>query len=235
MSLLDEIDLSSGAPSPASDPVKKDPARAEAFRLEESLARAEVVPRGSASESPGFVDLPLRPVASGASRPPARVAEPAASDARPPAPPLSARGAAFAADGALVLLLVAFALLAATAGHGRTFEISGLLWPGVFALYLSFFSTVVPLILFGKTVGMALTGLTARGPKGSAPLTAAQSARRWLGTALTLFTLGVPLLLTRGNPGAPSPGDRLSGRSLRWESQEPGVESRESNAPDSRL
>jgi hypothetical protein len=214
MSLLDEIDLSSGAASPSSDTLKKDPARAEGFRLEESLARAEVLPHGSAAGSPGFVDLPLRPAAAGVSRPPARIAEPAASGARVPAAPLSARGAAFAADGALVLLLVAAALLAATAGRGQTFEISGLLWTGVFALYLSFFSTVVPLILFGKTVGMALTGLTARGPKGSAPLTAAQSARRWLGTALTLFTLGVALLLTRRDPGAPSPGDRLSGRPL---------------------
>ena len=214
MSLLDEIDLSSGAASPSSDPLKKDPASAEGFRLEESLARAEVLPHGSAAGSPGFVDLPLRPVAAGVSRPPARIAEPAVSGASVPAAPLSTRGAAFAADGALVLLLVAAALLAATAGRGQTLGISGLLWTGVFALYLSFFSTVVPLILFGKTVGMVLTGLTARGPKGSAPLTAAQSARRWLGTALTLFTLGVPLLLTRRDPGAPSPGDRLSGRPL---------------------
>ena len=225
MSLLDEIDLSSGPASPASDPVKE----------EESLARAEVLPHGSASGTPGFVDLPLRPVAAGASRPTARVVESAVPGARVPAAPLPARGAAFAADGALVLLLVAAALLAATAGRGGTFKISGLLWTGVFALYLSFFSTVVPLILFGKTVGMALTGLTARGPKGSAPLTAAQSARRWLGTALTLLTLGVPLLVTRGDPGAPSPGDRLSGRSLCWESEESRGESREFNAPDSGL
>ncbi len=126
----------------------------------------------------------------------------------------AARVAAFAADGALVLLLVAAALLAATAGRGRTLEISGLLWTGVFAFYLSFFSTVVPLVLFGKTVGMALTGLTARGPRGSAALTAAQSARRWLGTALTLVTLGAPLLATRRDRSAPSPGDRLSGRPL---------------------
>ena len=219
MSLLDEIDLSSGPASPSTDPLKEDPARAEPLRPEESLARA-VLPHGSASGTPDFVDLPLRPVAAGVSRPPARVVESAVPGARAPAAPLPARGAAFAADGALVLLLVAAALLAATAGRGGTFQISGLLWTGVFALYLSFFSTVVPLILFGKTVGMALTGLTARGPKGSAPLTAAQSARRWLGTALTLLTLGVPLLVTRRDPGAPSPGDRLSGRSLCWESQE---------------
>jgi hypothetical protein len=228
LSRLDEIDLSSGAAEPSESPssahAKKDLAMAEDFHGEEPLARAEVMPDSSASRSPAFVDLPLRPAAAGITRAPARVPESAASGARAPAAPLSARGAAFAADGALVLLLVAAALLAATAGRGRTFEISGLLWTGVFAFYLSFFSTVVPLILFGKTVGMALTGLTARGLRGS-PLTAAQSARRWLGTALTLFTLGVPLLVTRRDLGAPSPGDRLSGRPLCWESRESSVES----------
>jgi len=225
MSRLDEIDLSAGArdeslssQSPAS--ARKGPGRAEIFEVEEPLARAEVLSDGSTPGSRAFVDLPLRPVAAGASRPRARDPESAPSGPGAPAAPLSARVAAFAADGALVLLLVAAALLAATAGRGRTLEVSGLLWTGVFALYLSFFSTVVPLILFGKTVGMALTGLTARGPKGSVPITAAQSARRWLGTALTLFTLGVPLLFTGRDLGAPSPGDRLSGRPLMPETLE---------------
>jgi hypothetical protein len=115
-----------------------------------------------------------------------------------------------------VLLLAAVALLAATAGRGQSLRLQGLAWTAVFTLYLSFFSTVVPLILFGKTVGMALTGLTARGRKGS-PLTAAESARRWLGTILTLVSLGIPLLVTRRDREAPSPGDRMSGRPLTWE------------------
>jgi hypothetical protein len=118
-----------------------------------------------------------------------------------------------------VLLLAAVALLAATAGRGQSLRLQGLAWTAVFALYLSFFSTVVPLILFGKTVGMALTGLTARGRKGS-PLTAAESARRWLGTVLTLVSLGIPLLVTRRDREAPSPGDRMSGRPLTWETGE---------------
>jgi len=185
MNRLDEIDLSSGA---AGEP--------------------EVLPDGSASGSHALVDLPLRPAAAGVSRSAARVPESAGPGVRAQAAPLSARGAAFAADSALVLLLVAAALLT-----------------GVFAFYLSFFSTVVPLILFGKTVGMALTGLTARGPKGSVPLTTTQSARRWLGTALTLLTLGALLLVTRRDRGSPSPGDRLSGRPLVWEGRESRVES----------
>jgi uncharacterized RDD family membrane protein YckC len=211
MSRLDEIDLSSG-PSPAS--AKRDLAMAEMTVEEEPLARVEVLPEGSGSRSPELVDLPLGPAEARTSRPPTRVSASAAAGTRASAAPLPARAAAFAADGALVLLLAAAALLAATAGRGRTFEVWGLLWTGVFVLYLSFFSTVVPLLLFGKTVGMALTGLTARGPKGSSPLTVAQSARRWLGTAVTLFALGVPLFLTRRDHGAPSPGDRLSGRPL---------------------
>ena len=217
MSRLDEIDLSSGPAesfeNPSSGSAKEELAEAEVLRVEEPVAATEISPRGSASGGAAFVDLPLRPVAA-AARPPARTAEPADSAGRALAAPLSARLPAFAADGALVLLLVAAALLAATAGRGRMLDVSGLVWTGVFAFYLSFFSTVVPLILFGKTVGMALTGLTARGPRGAAPLTAAESSRRWLGTALTFLSLGIPLLVTHGDRGAPSPGDRLSGRPL---------------------
>jgi hypothetical protein len=168
-----------------------------------------------------LVDLPL--VASAAPMPGRvilRTPAPAvaAAQAIPPAlgggaAPLPARGAAFAADAALVLLLAAAALLAATAGRGQPLRLQGLFWTAVFAVYLSFFSTVVPLILFGKTVGMALTGLTARGSKGS-QLTAVESARRWLGTVLTAASLGIPLVVTRRRREAPSPGDRLSGRPL---------------------
>jgi hypothetical protein len=115
-----------------------------------------------------------------------------------------------------VLLLAAAALLAATAGRGQALRLQGLAWTAVFALYLSFFSTVVSLSLFGKTVGMALTGLTARGAAGAA-LTAAESARRWVGTLLTLASLGFALVVTRRDRQAPSPADRLSGRPLAWE------------------
>lgn len=224
MSRLDEIDLSGGeaAAGSSSPSPKGDLAIAEA-EPEEPLARARVQPDGAGSRGNAYLDLPLRPAVARSSRPPARLsgpAEPAAKSADSgdaPAAALTARLAAFAADGALVLLLVAAALLAATAGSGRTLEVSGLAWTGVFALYLSFFSTVVPLVLFGKTVGMALTGLSARGPGGSAPLTAGESARRWLGTTLTLLALGTPLLATRRDRSAPSPGDRFSGRPLTWE------------------
>ena len=209
MSRLDELDLSTGTRPEASAGRPSDLAGA-------SLSGGAA---GAPAEKPGLVDLPL---AASAAPTPGRVIlrtpsvpalEPAPPNPDGAAAPLSARGAAFAADAALVLLLAAAALLAATAGRGQPLRLQGLFWTAVFAVYLSFFATVVPLILFGKTVGMALTGLTARGRRGS-PLTAAESARRWLGTALTAAGLGLPLVVTRRHRAAPSPGDRLSGRPL---------------------
>jgi hypothetical protein len=209
LSRLDDLDLSTGKKSGASAGSPPDLAGAS---LSGNAA-------GSPAQTPGLVDLPL--VASAAPAPGRvilRTPSVAAVEAAPRAldggaAPLSARGAAFAADAALVLLLAAAALLAATAGRGQPLRLQGLFWTAAFAVYLSFFSTVVPLILFGKTVGMALTGLTARGRSGS-PLTARESARRWLGTALTVASLGAPLVVTRRRREAPSPGDRLSGRPL---------------------
>lgn len=214
MSRLDDLDLTSGARADASVEL---PA-AGVPPADDPLARAETLAAaGSRDGTSPLVDLPLSSAAGQSPALSLRDGEAAAQQALDGrAAPLPARGAAFAADAAFVLLLAAVALLAATAGRGQSLRLQGLAWTAVFALYLSFFSTVVPLILFGKTVGMALTGLTARGRKGS-PLTAAESARRWLGTVLTLVGLGIPLLVTRRDSEAPSPGDRMSGRPLTWE------------------
>jgi hypothetical protein len=217
LSRLDDLDLTSGARAGAS--VERPAAGIP--EADDPLARAETLAAaGHRDGSSPLVDLPLSPAARQSPALSLRAGEaaaPPALDGR--AAPLPARGAAFAADAALVLLLAAVTLLAATAGRGQSLRLQGLAWTAVFALYLSFFSTVVPLILFGKTVGMALTGLTARGRKGF-PLTAAESARRWLGTVLTLMSLGIPLLATRRDREAPSPGDRMSGRPLTWETGE---------------
>jgi hypothetical protein len=214
---LDDLDLTSGARAGASIelPAARIPTANDPLESAETLPAAASLDRTSA-----LVDLPLGSAADLSPAPSLRdgeAATPAARDGR--AAPLPARGAAFAADAALVLLLAAVALLAATAGSGQALRLQGLAWTAIFALYLSFFSTVVPLIFFGKTVGMALTGLTARASKGL-PLTAAESARRWLGTVLTLASLGLPLLVTRRDREAPSPGDRMSGRPLTWEAGE---------------
>lgn len=129
------------------------------------------------------------------------------------AAPLSARWMAFAADAAVILLAVAASLLAATAGRFEAPSRAGLAWALLFAVYLSFFATSLALTLFGKTVGMALTGLSARSEV-SVRLTAGESARRWLGTVLTAAALGLPLLFTGRRRDAPTPADRLSGRPL---------------------
>jgi hypothetical protein len=222
LSRLDDLDLSTGTKAGASAGRQADLSSASLAgpsAADDPLARAETSAQ-SQGASPGLVDLPLVPSAPLPGRVILRSPAPVVAAVQAPpaglagrAAPLSARAAAFAADAALVMLLAAAALLAATAGRGQALRLQGLLGTAAFAFYLSFFSTVVPLILFGKTVGMALTGLTARGVRGS-PLTAAESSRRWLGTVLTVAGLGIPLAVTRLRPEAPSPGDRLSGRPL---------------------
>ncbi len=214
MSRLDDLDLTSGTRAGASVelPALDVPA------ADDPLARAEALPAAGSREKPApLVDLPLGPEAG---QPPDLSLRVGEADETPAAggrvAPLPARGPALAADAALVLLLAAVALLAATAGRGQPLRLQGLAWTAVFGFDRAFFSTVLPLILFGKTVGMALTGLTARGRNGP-PLTASESARRWLGTVLTLASLGVPLLVTWRDREAPSPGDRMSRRPLTWE------------------
>ncbi len=79
---------------------------------------------------------------------------------------------------------------------------------------LSFVATVVALFLFGRTPGMALAGLSVRADEAGYRPTAGQAARRFLGTVLAAAALGIPLLLTKRDAGAPTPADRLSGRPL---------------------
>ena len=68
-------------------------------------------------------------------------------------------------------------------------------WPALalFLVSFSFLYVVLPLAFWGYTLGMAWAGLMARNRDGE-PLTFDQTARRWLGGLLTVFTLGVPLL-----------------------------------------
>jgi hypothetical protein len=130
-----------------------------------------------------------------------------------PAVPLSKRLAAAAADAATVGLIVALALLAARSGMGRPPRPGGLIWVLLFTVYLSFFAVVPPLVVFGRTVGMALTGLSARGEAGRG-LTPGEAVRRWLGSLATVATAGLPLALTRADPASPTLADRFSGRPL---------------------
>jgi hypothetical protein len=131
----------------------------------------------------------------------------------PLAAPLGARLPAAAADAATVLLLTALAVLGARLATGASPRPSGLVWVAGFVLFLSAFSTVLPLVAFGRTVGMALADLTARsgGPAGVSP---GAAMRRWLGTLATLGTAGLLLLWTARDGAAPTPADRLSGCAL---------------------
>ncbi len=165
-------------------------------------APLEDFPLGEDSALPGGPGL----------RPEPESAEPAAGSRG--AAPAVARLSAAAADAALVLLLGALAVLAARAVTGLTPRPAGLVWTLAFLLYLSFFATVPPLVLFGKTVGMAISDLSARSEGAQAGLPAGAAFRRWGGTLATAATAGLLLLWTRRSPDLPTPADRLSGRPL---------------------
>lgn len=159
-----------------------------------------------------LADFPLRRegLAEVFETPPADPAEWARSDAAP----LSARAASFAADAAATSLAVTLALLAAVISTGRAPRLMGLPWAAVFAVYFSFFFVVTPLILFGRTVGMALAGLSAFPAASGRRLTPSEAIRRWAGTAFCAAALGIPLFFTLRDRERPTPADRLSGRPL---------------------
>ena len=131
-----------------------------------------------------------------------------------PTASFSARAVAFAADAAAALFTTSLALLGATKAVGQTPTRLGLVWAAGFAVYLSFFLVLIPLLLFGRTLGMALAGISASPSAVGRRLTLQESAARWLGTLCTALTLGLPLLRPAGPSGAWTPADRLSGRAL---------------------
>lgn len=128
--------------------------------------------------------------------------------------PLLPRFYAAAADAAVVILLTAIAILAARIATGRSPRGAGLAWAAAFMVYLSAVATVLPLVLFGRTIGMALSDLSARAGESGAGLDPAAALRRWAGTLATAATGGLVLLATRRNPDRPTPADRLSGYPL---------------------
>ena len=158
-----------------------------------------------------LTDFPLR------AEPVADLGLPSPAGAPPSASGLALlpdRAIGTAADAAVSILLVLVGLLAAYAARGRTPQFAGLGWASVFALYVSFFVVVVPLVLFGRTVGMALAGLAVRDDGTGRRLTATEAVRRWAGTLATVAAVGLPLFFTARDPEAPTLADRLSGRTL---------------------
>jgi hypothetical protein len=130
------------------------------------------------------------------------------------AAPLAPRAMAATADLAAAVLAVSLPIVGAALLRGRWPTASGLLWAAAFALTLSFAATVAALFLFGRTVGMALAGLSVRPDESGRRPAVGQAAQRWLGTTLSAAALGLPLLLTMGNAESPTLADRLSGRPL---------------------
>lgn len=171
-------------------------------------------PGGSTAEEP-LLDLPLRAGEGDLFDPPAPpIPQPVhGADPASGAVPLSRRWLAMGADAAVVCLIIAAAGLSASALRGGLVSAAALAWAAAFALYLSFFATVLPLVLFSRTLGMALADLTARAP-GAPRIRSGEGARRWVGTLATLAGLGIPLLFTRSDREAPSLADRISGRPL---------------------
>ena len=158
-------------------------------------------------------DFPLQAEA-GIERPPLF---PTAEDPVPvsvTAAPMLPRFYAAAADAAAILLLTAIAILAARLGTGRSPRGAGLGWAFAFMIYLSAVATVLPLVLFGRTIGMALSDLSVRGDDTGAGLDPIAALRRWTGTLATAATGGLLLLASRRDPGRPTPADRLSGHPL---------------------
>ncbi len=78
-------------------------------------------------------------------------------------------------------------------------------------------ATVPALLLFGKTVGMALAELGTHSGAPGSRVSAEAAFRRWLGTLVTAATAGLALIWTIRSPDAPTPADRLSGHPLTLE------------------
>jgi uncharacterized RDD family membrane protein YckC len=118
-------------------------------------------------------------------------------------------GRRLAAGAADLLVHVAVAVLALAGCRYLGVILALRDWPalGVFLLSFSFLYTVVPLAFWGHTLGMTWAGLTSESLDGE-PLSFDQTARRWLGTLVTLATLGLALLLALTGR---SLSDRLSG------------------------
>ena len=135
-----------------------------------------------------------------------------ASRASGPAP-LPLRGMAATADLAAVMLGVSLPIVAASALAGRWPTPRGLAWAALFAVTLSFGTTVAALFLFGRTPGMTLAGIVLQPDVTGRRPTFGQAARRWLGTAFSAVSLGLPVFLAAGGQGL-TPADRMSGRPL---------------------
>src|SRR5262249_42376820 len=156
-----------------------------------------VTPRG-ASGPPDIAEFPLDPgPGTGDFATPERLA---AVPEGPAVAPLSARLMAATGDLASTLLAVSLPIIAAPALSARWPTAPGLAWAAAFGFVLSLAVTVAALFLFGRTLGMALAGLSIRPDAIGRRAAVGQAALRWTGTLLAALTLGLPLVWTRRHP-----------------------------------
>lgn len=130
------------------------------------------------------------------------------TDSRPaPVPaPFTSRLAASLLDGGVLLTGAALALVGGYLLHVG-WDRNDLPALALFVAVFSFVYSVVPLAFWGRTPGMALMRVVARGADGG-PLTFGQTALRWLAGVLTVAMAGLPLLLALAGR---SPADLVSG------------------------
>ncbi len=124
---------------------------------------------------------------------------------------LGARRVRAGALDAGVHLGVLVAAVLGTLALGARLDAGALAPFALLAAAFSFVYFVLPLTFWGRTPGMARFALTARAA-GGVRLTIGQAVRRWLGAALTVLGLGLPLALLATN--GRSLADRLSATSI---------------------
>lgn len=135
--------------------------------------------------------------------------EPEPVETEPRLAPLVPRLTAALLDGGVLLSVSAIAIVGSFL-LGVRWQLDDLPPLVLFLAVFSLLYSAVPLAFWGRTPGMALVGLIARGDDGG-PLTFGQTAMRWIGGLVTLLLAGLPLLLATSPLGGRSLADRLSG------------------------
>ena len=171
-------------PAPAEEPSPAGEIEQPPLPLAEEPAADTEIPEQVIPDS--HVDEPPAPSGAAPRRP----------AGAPAAATLRQRAAAGLADLG-VCAAVSVVLLVALLAQGIQPQLAD--WPAglLFLLAFSFIYSVLPLAFWGRTPGMALSGVRSSGRDGR-PLTFRQAVLTWLGAVLTVALAGLPLLLALG-------------------------------------
>jgi uncharacterized RDD family membrane protein YckC len=191
---------------PGQDPGLFDdlPLRPDPSRKSDPKTTAPPAPEGG-TKKPGTIapePLPLFTEEDATTEPVEEVTRPAWF----PSVPLRARLTAGLVDLG-VIVAVMLAVWAGLWWLGIELDLVGRSLILIFLIPFSFLYQIFPLAFWGRTPGMAGSGLVARNSDGRA-LSFSQAALRWMGSLLTVASCGLPLILvaTSGR----SLADRLS-------------------------